>query len=275
MRWLATSMARSTLAGTQAVARWQHVTANTVVVHVHARPVQLALHSARQRAVPARLVATTAASVAAAAGVVTSRCYCAASLDPERAAELEARSRELLAAAEAGDADALCEVGIVLMSNAVRKTEQKRAFDFLKRAAQQHQPRAQWALGSCYHLGIGTPKDVVEAVRWYAEAAALGEHESQHRLGVILASGEGGVAVDMPRAVRCWTQAAQANNAKAMLALGELYAHGNAEHHVPADRRLALDWLRRAAAAPDALTAAIAARAIARLEGADQPDLQE
>ena len=186
-----------------------------------------------------------------------------------------ARSRELLAAAEAGDADALCEVGIVLMSNAVRKKEQKRAFDFLKRAAQQHHPRALWALGSCHQLGIGTPKDLAEAVRSYAEAAALGEHESQHRLGLILASGEGGIAVDMPRAVRCWTQAAQANNAKAMLALGELYAHGSAEHHVPTDRRLALHWLRRAAASPDALTAAIAAQAIARLEGTDQPGLQE
>ena len=238
---------------------------------------QLALHSTRQRAAPARLVAAAAASVATAAagGVATSRCYCAASLDAERAAELEARSRELLAAAEAGDADALCEVGIVLMSNAVRKKEQKRAFDFLKRAAQQHHPRALWALGSCHQLGIGTPKDLAEAVRSYAEAAALGEHESQHRLGLILASGEGGIAVDMPRAVRCWTQAAQANNAKAMLALGELYAHGSAEHHVPADRGLALHWLRRAAASPDALTAAIAAQAIARLEGTDQPGLQE
>jgi TPR repeat protein len=109
-------------------------------------------------------------------------------------------------------------------------------------------------------------------VRCYAEASELGVHESQHRLGVILANGEGGVPVDLPRAVRWWTAAAEAGNAKAMLALGELYAYGGgAEQHqrgrVPADRAAALTWLRRAAAAEDdELTAAIAAQAVEKLE---------
>lgn len=215
----------------------------------------------------AAAVVVAAATSAAAAAVNAPCCSCAAKVDAKRAAELEARSRELLAAAEAGDADALCEVGLVLMSNAVRKTEQKRAFGYLKQAAEKHHGRALWALGSCHHLGIGTPKDVMEAVRCYTVAAELGEHESQHRLGVILASGEGGIPVDIPRAVRCWTKAAHSNNAKAMLALGELYADGNADHNMPADRSMALHWLRRAAETPDAMTAAIAVQAIARLEG--------
>ncbi len=221
------------------------------------------------RAVTAAVVVAAATSAAAAAANVPC-CSCAANVDAKREAELEARSRELLVAAEAGDADALCEVGLVLMSNAVRKREQKRAFGYLKQAAEMHHARALWALGSCHQLGIGTPKDVAEAVRCYAEAAELGEHESHHRLGVILASGEGGTPVDIPRAVSCWTKAAQSNNAKAMLALGELYANGNADHRVPADKRMALHWLRRAAETPDALTAAIAAQAIASLEGTDQ-----
>ena len=76
--------------------------------------------------------------------------------------------------------------------------------------------------------------------------------------------------MDMPEAVRCWTNAAQANNAKAMLALRELYAYGNAEHKISADRSVALHWLRRAAAAPDALTAAVAAQVVAKLEGTEQ-----
>ena len=64
----------------------------------------------------------------------------------------------------------------------------------------------------------------------------------------------------------------QAGNAKAMLALGELYAYGgSAEQHqrgrVPADRSAAVTWLRRAAAAEDdELTAAIAAQAVEKLE---------
>jgi len=85
----------------------------------------------------AAAVVVAAATSAAAAAVNAPCCSCAAKVDAKRAAELEARSRELLAAAEAGDADALCEVGLVLMSNAVRKTEQKRAFGYLKQAAEK------------------------------------------------------------------------------------------------------------------------------------------
>ena len=109
------------------------------------------------------LVAVTTSAAAAATNAQC--CSCAPKVDARRAAELEARSRELLAAAEAGDADALCEVGLVLMSNAVRKTEQKRAFGYLKQASEIHHARALRALGRCSQVGLGAYKGQADEVR--------------------------------------------------------------------------------------------------------------
>ena len=169
--------------------------------------------------------ATAAAAAAAAAAGSHQRCCCAPKVSAERAAELERKSRELMVAAEAGDADALCEVGLVLLSNAVRKTSQAAAFGYLRQAAQQRHPKALWALGSCHQLGIGTKKDIgaavscrplqacngrpaerpvqtfsrsdisdrdvpAEQVRCFSEAAELGVHECQHTLGMIFSTGE-------------------------------------------------------------------------------------
>ena len=197
-------------------------------------------------------------------------CSCApkSKVSAERTAELEQKSRDLMVAAEAGDADALCEVGLVLLSNAVRKTSQAAAFGYLRQAAQQHHPKALWALGSCHQLGIGTKKDIGAAVRCFSEAAELGVLECQHTLGMIYSTGEGGAPVDMGAAVRSWSRAAAAGNGRSMLALGELYAAGDLAHGVAADRAVAARWLLKAAQEGDELTAAVARQALATLEGA-------
>ena len=73
----------------------------------------------------------------------------------------------------------------------------------------------------------------------------------------------------MPAAVRSWTKAAAAGNGRSMLALGELYAAGDAAHGVAADGAVAARWLLRAAQEGDELTAAVARQALATLEGAE------
>lgn len=46
-------------------------------------------------------------------------------------------------------------------------------------------------LGLLYYKGLGTPKNLVEAQRWWAEAAGLGNAEAMYYLGVINNFGEG------------------------------------------------------------------------------------
>ena len=57
--------------------------------------------------------------------------------------------------------------------------------DFLRLAS-----TGQYWLGYCYENGVGTEKDMTQAVRWYQKSAARGDHVSQpaidalNRLGV-------------------------------------------------------------------------------------------
>ena len=50
---------------------------------------------------------------------------------------------------------------------------------------------AQGNLGIMYADGTGVPEDDAEAVRWYRKAAQQGVAEAQTRLGVMYANGEG------------------------------------------------------------------------------------
>ena len=195
-------------------------------------------------------------------------CCCAPRVTPERRAELERQGAALLAAAERDDAEALCELGLLLLSRAVRKREQAAAFGYLQRAAAQRHPRALWALGSCHQLGIGTAKDAAEAVRCFAQAADLGVTEAQYRLGAILATGEGSASQDIPRALACWEAAAAAGYPQAMLALGQHYAAAARARPGAgaANRDVAMVWLRRAAGSREPRVAEAARQAIEQLQ---------
>ena len=48
------------------------------------------------------------------------------------------------------------------------------AFKWYKMAAQQDNPKAQYALGAMYEEGRGTDKDLEEAIMWYKKAEKQG-----------------------------------------------------------------------------------------------------
>ena len=72
---------------------------------------------------------------------------------------------ELSKAAERGDADAQCRLGLRnLLGDGMAKNFDEAAKWFLKAAEQGH-PLAQWNLSVSYHHGVGVKKDENEALR--------------------------------------------------------------------------------------------------------------
>jgi hypothetical protein len=65
-------------------------------------------------------------------------------------------------------------------------------------------------LGNIYRLGIGAPEDKVLAIKWYTQAAKLGDSDAQTNLGYMLSVGEG-TKKDLIKAY-AWSYAAYKQN---------------------------------------------------------------
>lgn len=78
-------------------------------------------------------------------------------------------------AAETGDPILPCHAGLFHFFNAVHDgpptPHATNAVIWLRKAAEQGQKDAQFALGVCYHGGIGVKKDLAEAYKWESLAA--------------------------------------------------------------------------------------------------------
>lgn len=98
--------------------------------------------------------------------------------------------------------------------------------------------------GYNYANGInGSPKDDVEAVRWYQKAADLNNHYGMRNLGWMYAVGRG-VPRNESEAVRWYQKAADAGNTAAMVNLGEMYRDGRG---ITQSDREAARWYQKAA----------------------------
>ncbi|MBM4221076.1 MAG: sel1 repeat family protein [Gammaproteobacteria bacterium] len=64
-------------------------------------------------------------------------------------------------------------------------------------------------LGAMYMLGQGTPVNPKKALPWLERAAQIGHIGTMGTLGMLLATGKGGVSRDMERAVYLMQQAAK------------------------------------------------------------------
>jgi hypothetical protein len=98
------------------------------------------------------------------------------------------------------------------------------AVTWLKRAARQGDPIAQLYLGLHYHEGRGVARDDAEAFRLW-DAAATGRYPyaaAQFRLARAYVEGTG-TAVDLTKAIKWMTEAAERNYVLAQVGLGVLY----------------------------------------------------
>lgn len=84
---------------------------------------------------------------------------------------------------EAGGNQGLIEAQLSLASYYSRIDEQpKDAFYWYKKAAEQGHMDAQYEVGRCFILGVGTAKDIEEGKKWLNKAADQGHKEAQREL---------------------------------------------------------------------------------------------
>jgi TPR repeat protein len=119
---------------------------------------------------------------------------------------------------------------------------------WLRRAAAQHEPLAEYWLGTLYERGHGVPKDGAKALQWYERAAVSGNAKAMYRLGVGYAEGWNGTA-NYTEAAKWFAKAAGLGVIDAQFNLAVLYERGSG---VPQSLGQAFKWYAIAAAHGDA-----------------------
>ena len=101
-------------------------------------------------------------------------------------------------------------------------------------------------IGFCY-AGL-TPDDLTEAMRWWQEAAGMGDAEAQYQLAYRYCMGAPGVEPDAAQAIGWLHRAVEQNHRAAQRLLSNCYLYGRGVE--PNDRQ-ALYWMERAAETGD------------------------
>jgi hypothetical protein len=111
------------------------------------------------------------------------------------------------------------------------------ALQLWKPLAEHGDARAEFALASLYHDGIGVPVDYTESSYWFHQAAEQGHAEAQYNLGNAYKRGEG-VRQSDDMAIRWWKKAAEQGleEAQSNLALARREGAGELQDHQTAAR---------------------------------------
>lgn len=180
--------------------------------------------------------------------------------------------RHLRPLAEAGEARAQRELGLMLLAGQGLPCCPADAAMWLRRAAEQDDPEAQYRLGRLlsyghapppelegwhrsvlaakdssaalfYPNGIGQPADPAEAALWLERAAATGHAAAAFELGLLHGQGRG-IPADPGRAADCFRAAAEQGHPQAQFRFGLIHLTGQG---VARDTTVAAHWLGRAA----------------------------
>ncbi|MDJ0921973.1 MAG: peptidoglycan-binding protein [Henriciella sp.] len=141
----------------------------------------------------------------------------------------------------------------------------KEGSSFVRRAAEQGLPAAQYRLAKLHEQGLGVPRDLVQARAWTDKAAVGGNVKAMHDLAVFFADGEGGTQ-SYAAAVEWFRKAAEFGLVDSQYNLGVMYENGLGISPSAAE---ALYWYEVAAKNGDAS----AEQNIAELRGILSPDL--
>ena len=131
------------------------------------------------------------------------------------------------AAAGLGNIPALFRLGTVYWAQGDNYRPEK-SYECFVKSAEAGFPPAYNCLGDCHFYGIGTPKNVDEAVRWFTKAASNGDADASFKLGCIF-EGEMGVAKDESLSYKMYMQAAMAGVPEAQFRIGTLAYEGRIE----------------------------------------------
>jgi hypothetical protein len=88
----------------------------------------------------------------------------------EACVRIEPDDYPLIAGADAGEAEALCDLAQLFLAGGRAET----ALHLLEQAARQYYPEALYQLARCHVRGSGTPADVEAGLHWLERAANAG-----------------------------------------------------------------------------------------------------
>jgi TPR repeat protein len=149
--------------------------------------------------------------------------------------------REWKAAADAGQAEAQFDLGVLYAQGLGVRRDITEAARWYRQAAEQGNAEAEFALGQMYSLGWGVPRDEADAMRWLQMANAPDTDGPPTEWAVV----EGyGVAQDQKQAAYWYRLAAEKGHAEAQFNLSRLYAAGQGVAH---DDEQVARWVRASA----------------------------
>ena len=144
-------------------------------------------------------------------------------------------------AAEAGDANAMCNLGTMYLTGRGTSVNQENAVKWLKRAAEQNDANAMLKLAGLYQNGEGVTQNHKEALQWIRKAVRRGSIHAVASLGYCYQEGLG-IERNEKKALACYRIAAEKGNAAAQYNLGTYYM----SNVKPPDYAEAVKWFRRA-----------------------------
>jgi len=142
-------------------------------------------------------------------------------------------------AAEKGDANAQCDLGLYYMYE--KTPDYSQAVNWFFKAANQDNAKAQYNLGCAYESGLGVKQDYLQAVYWFRKSAEQEFAEAQNALGFCYTDGKG-VVQDYKQAVYWCSKAANQGLSEAECQMGYLYQNG---YGVKEDKNMALYWYKK------------------------------
>jgi len=140
---------------------------------------------------------------------------------------------ELVSRAQSGDVEAQIELGKFFASLGWGHESRALAAEWFHKAADQNHIEALFELGQL---------EPDKQTQWFRQAAKLGHAPAQHRLAVLLSTGEEGKN-DPAQAIEWWRKAARGGNGDAQYMLGTLHRYGKL---VKQDPVTAHAWLKLA-----------------------------
>lgn len=120
------------------------------------------------------------------------------------------------------DAKAQYELALLFQSGKYIQKNEKQAFCFFEKSANQNYIPAKIELAKCYTIGSGTGKNLKKAFDLYQIAANAGNPDAQNILGNYYMTGNAGglkIPKDVGRALEYWTKAAKQGLAQAKASL--------------------------------------------------------
>lgn len=129
--------------------------------------------------------------------------------------------------AEAGDAKAQYNIGLLYMNGLGVEPNGVYARELFRAAARQGLVDAQYNLGLIFYEGISTFRRPNEAYQWWSMSAAQGHAPSQYNLGVLYLQGSGtGQSSDPAKTLKFWEAAAAQGYPEAIESLIRVYGSG-------------------------------------------------